>query len=289
MGKLNNEHTTVNSLSGGKTSSYLAIHYPADIEIFSLVVSDCHNCNTKLSNDKKLLQMVNDKIEKHSLIKDYVNSTPEDIKTIKAIFQLEQKLGKEIVWIRDLSWEQLMNSKKAIPNIAMRFCTHNLKIKPIFEYLVANDFDFVDMRIGYRYGEENRMEKFTTDFKYVDNCNLFGQSRQNWKIKKWRKGSFPLIDNKIIYPTIIDFWKKNTDISFPNDSNCQMCFWKDAQQLRKNFETNPSIMMWGAVQEEIRGNRFKKDISMLQASKIGLQQDFFFGTGAGCNSGMCVS
>lgn len=28
---------TVNSLSGGKTSSYLAIHYPADINIFSLV------------------------------------------------------------------------------------------------------------------------------------------------------------------------------------------------------------------------------------------------------------
>ena len=36
---------TVNSLSGGKTSSYLAYHYPADLEIFSLVcvnrASDC--------------------------------------------------------------------------------------------------------------------------------------------------------------------------------------------------------------------------------------------------------
>lgn len=29
---------TVNSLSGGKTSSYIAVHYPADIEVFALRV-----------------------------------------------------------------------------------------------------------------------------------------------------------------------------------------------------------------------------------------------------------
>ena len=28
---------TVNSLSGGKTSTYIAIHYPADYNVFSLV------------------------------------------------------------------------------------------------------------------------------------------------------------------------------------------------------------------------------------------------------------
>ena len=31
---------TVNSLSGGKTSSYIAIHYPADYNVFALVHSD---------------------------------------------------------------------------------------------------------------------------------------------------------------------------------------------------------------------------------------------------------
>jgi diphthamide synthase (EF-2-diphthine--ammonia ligase) len=31
---------TVNSLSGGKTSSYLAVHYPADYNVFSLVRTD---------------------------------------------------------------------------------------------------------------------------------------------------------------------------------------------------------------------------------------------------------
>jgi diphthamide synthase (EF-2-diphthine--ammonia ligase) len=35
--------TTINSLSGGKTSSYLAVHYPADIEVFAVVCIDDHN------------------------------------------------------------------------------------------------------------------------------------------------------------------------------------------------------------------------------------------------------
>jgi len=34
---------TVNSISGGKTSAYLAKHYPADIELFSLVRIEIYN------------------------------------------------------------------------------------------------------------------------------------------------------------------------------------------------------------------------------------------------------
>ena len=35
---------TVNSLSGGKTSSYIAANYPADYNVFSLVRTDDKNC-----------------------------------------------------------------------------------------------------------------------------------------------------------------------------------------------------------------------------------------------------
>jgi len=34
---------TVNSLSGGKTSAYLAAHFPADLDVFALVCIDDHN------------------------------------------------------------------------------------------------------------------------------------------------------------------------------------------------------------------------------------------------------
>lgn len=51
---------TVNSLSGGKTSSYMALHYEADYNVFSLVCIDDASCTP---SDKKLVQRVNDKLE----------------------------------------------------------------------------------------------------------------------------------------------------------------------------------------------------------------------------------
>jgi len=279
---------SVNSLSGGKTSSYLAANYPADIDIFSMVVSDCHNSNHKFTRDKKLVQKVNDKILQHSVNKNEVVSTPEDVNTIKVIFELEQFTGREIKWVRGQSFEELIKNKSAIPNQAMRFCTFNLKIIPIFEYLQSYQHHLVDMRIGYRYDEQERKEKFTTDIKYIDSVNLFGEGRNNWKTIKWRNGSFPLIENGIIHPDVINFWKPYSNFIFPEDSNCQMCFWKQGQQLRKNFDTNPSIMKWASVQEVIQGNTFKKEMSLLQVAKIGLQLDFMFGTGSGCSAGMCT-
>ena len=50
---------TANSVSGGKTSSYLEKHYPADYSLFSLVRSEDVRCTPK---DNKLVQLVSDKI-----------------------------------------------------------------------------------------------------------------------------------------------------------------------------------------------------------------------------------
>ena len=55
---------TVNSLSGGKTSSYMAVHFPADIELFSLVRTSDLSCKFK---DDSIRKIVEDKIEKNKL------------------------------------------------------------------------------------------------------------------------------------------------------------------------------------------------------------------------------
>ena len=52
---------TVNSLSGGKTSSYIAANYPADHNIFALVRTDDKNC---IYPDAQARQIVSDKIGK---------------------------------------------------------------------------------------------------------------------------------------------------------------------------------------------------------------------------------
>ena len=51
---------TMNSLSGGKTSSYIAANYPADYDVFSLVRIEDQNCRFP---DEKIRQEVEDRIQ----------------------------------------------------------------------------------------------------------------------------------------------------------------------------------------------------------------------------------
>lgn len=276
---------TVNSLSGGKTSSYIAMNYPADYELFALVCIDDHNAGKHI--DRALKQKVNDKLQKYCSHENPFVATAEDIKTVTAIFDLEQKIGREIIFLRSYGFEQVMDMKKAVPNMFKRFCTTEMKMKPIFEFLYKYTELPVKMRIGYRYDELERKERFTDTYKYIHSCKNYGQKRNVWNEITWREGDFPLIDNKIFHKDIVDFWK-DKGIEFPEDSNCQNCFWKDEQQLRKNFDTNPHIMKWAAVQEGIRGYTFKSSMDLLQVSKIAIQQEFNFGTGSGCQAGFCT-
>ena len=52
---------SVNSISGGKTSAYMATHYPADYELFALVLIEDLKCKPK---DEALVKIVSDKIVK---------------------------------------------------------------------------------------------------------------------------------------------------------------------------------------------------------------------------------
>ncbi|GJM64607.1 hypothetical protein [Persicobacter diffluens] len=281
---------TMNSLSGGKTSSYLAVHYPADYEVFALCCIDYHNSGKSI--DKKMKQMVNDKLQKYCAHMPEFCATSEDPVVLKTMFDLEHKLGREIIWLRGVGWEQMLKTKKMIPNISARFCTTILKIQPIFEFLFKYTELPVRMRIGFRYDEQERRDRFSEVFKYAERTEYQQKSQRfikRWKEIKWRVGEFPLIRDKVSHFHIQDYWKQNPEIQFPSDSNCLNCFWKDPQQLRKNFDHYPEIMFWGVIHESLMGARFKKDISLGAISKIGLQADFFFGTGAGCQAGFCTS
>jgi hypothetical protein len=279
---------TVNSLSGGKTSSYLAYHYPADLEIFSLVCIDSHNAGRKI--DKKLVQMANDKLQKYCSHQNEFVATSEDPIILKTMVELEQLIGREIIWLRGMGWEQMLYMKQAIPNMSKRFCTTILKMIPIFEFLFLYHSLPVKMRVGYRYDEIERMHKFTNMWKYATHCEYREKSNtwiHRWQEIMWRVGDFVLVNHKITHKHIVDFWK-GFDIEFPKDSNCQNCFWKDPQQLRKNFDSNPEIMYWSAIQEDLYGYTFKENASMLGISQLGLQLDFNFGIGSGCQAGFCT-
>jgi len=267
---------TVNSLSGGKTSSYMAVHHKADFNVFSLVRIEAEYCKPK---DESIVRYASDKLGI-----DFI-ATAESDKTLYVMRDLEQLIGSEIVWVTGDTFEQVCSKKKALPNLMMRFCTTEMKMKPIFEYCQNTIKEVVNMQIGFRYDERERADRENTKFKAVVGKSENG--RNKWDDIYWRELSYPLIRAGKTHFQVKE-WSDSTNLIFPTDSNCVGCFWKPIQQLRKNWEDEPQKMRWFAEMETKMKRTFKKEMSYAQIKDIGLQQDFFFGTGSGCQAGFCT-
>ena len=119
----------VNSISGGKTSSYIAKNYPADHNVFSLVRTNDKTC---LFPDKKLRQLVSDKIGT-----EFIGTLEEDA-IIYTMLDLEQFIGTKIDWVTGKTFDEIINrnGKKYLPNVTQRFCTSEMKLQPIFLYFI---------------------------------------------------------------------------------------------------------------------------------------------------------
>lgn len=284
---------TVNSLSGGKTSSYLAVNYPADYNIFSLVCIDEPKCKP---TDSKIVQLVNERFEKYGYLQKYGEfiATAEDDKTLKVMFDLEQLIGKEIIWVRHHSLDWWIKKKKMLFNMTMRYCTTETKIMPICEFVVNNIMPYNDnqpvfMQLGIRFDELDRAKKGKDRELY--NKIITGKSKngnQNkWTEFFWAVTNYPLINDRIHHTVIKKYWEDKS-IDFPLDSNCIGCFWKDVQQLRKNWDDHTNKMEWFSNQEKINNHFFKPNILYSQIKDIGIQQEFNFGTGSGCQAGFCT-
>jgi len=269
---------TVNSLSGGKTSSYIAIHYPADYNVFALV----HSTDKRLQpEDKGLVKRVSDKIGF-----DFIGTLEAD-KTLRVVLDLEQRIGQEITWVTGKSFDDVIRDAKAIPNKMWRFCTTEMKMRPIFKWWLQTIGEKVDMRIGFRLDEFERAEHFTTKMKYRASQNTHGQKRYNWNEIEWRVGSFPLIDDRITHRDIVRFWRDDS-MEFPRSSNCVGCFWKSEQELRQNWDDHPKKMKWFSDMEQELGNTFRTGITFDEIRRTPKQSEMFFGGGSCQSEGYCT-
>lgn len=264
----------------------MAVHYPADVEIFALVCIDDPECKPK---DKKLIQYANDKLDKFGYIDKYGEfiATAEDDIIIKTMLDLEQMIGREIVWVRGKSFEDLIKYKAMLPNMGMRYCTTDLKIIPIAQWIYSNVVFPVFTNQGIRYDEMERA-KIGKNREYINKLIVGKRGKRNkWEDVFWAVANYPLIYDRVFYPKIIDFWN-GKKIKFPIDSNCIGCFWKKWQQLRKNWDDQPKKMKWFSDQEKNNNHFWKPGLNYDKIKNLPIQLDFNFGTGSGCQAGFCT-
>ena len=278
---------TVNSLSGGKTSSYIAVHYPADFNIFALVRTNDKKC---LFPDVKIRQIVSDKIGQ-----EFIGTLEEDT-IIYTMLDLEQFIGKKITWLSDKTFDEVIsnykmaNGKNYLPNQMTRFCTVDMKVKPIAQWCFENMELPVKMRIGFRANEILRANRMVErqingieDFKFkVGNKN----GRNKWKELPYRKVEFPLIQDAIFKDTIENYWK-DKPVRFAYQNNCVGCFHRNELMLKHMSDKAEKQFNWFIEMEKKNGCTFKSGITYEKIKNYKTQLELFDNDFTDCDSGYC--
>lgn len=276
----------VNSISGGKTSAYIAKHYPADINIFSLVrIED--KCNLWMKGkDEKTRQLISDKLQTEFI------GTAEMDEIIYTILDLEQHIGSEITWTTGKTFDEIIREHNGyLPNKMTRYCTVEMKLKPIFNWLKENTELPVEMRIGFRTTEINRASKVLeradeNGIEYFETIIGKRKSQNKWGKVPYRKVIFPLIENNISKDTIYEYWN-NENVRFAYRNNCVGCINRQPLMISHMASKDIDKIKWFEKQEIKTGNRFLSDVSFTQILNFGTQTTFFDDDFNECDSGFC--
>lgn len=141
-------------------------------------------------------------------------------------------------------FKDLIISKQRLPTPPMRFCTSDLKVKPMEKYLQSLGLaDFVAV-LGIRADEPRRVSRIrgNTD----------------------RDVAIPLADAGATEADVLQFWARcDFDLPWPHDQkyfgNCDLCFLKSMPRLQGVLEARPDLADWWIEMEEMTGHRFRFD------------------------------
>lgn len=276
---------TINSLSGGKTSSYIAANYKADYNVFALVTTSDKNC---LFPDKKLRQIVSDKIGR-----EFIGTLEEDA-IIYTMLDLEQYIGSKIDWVVGKTFDEITNrnGKKYLPNVTQRFCTTEMKLQPIFDWWRNEINEVIEMRIGFRANEQRRaktmLEKTNkngnSEFKTIVGKTKNG-NQNRWQLVEWQKPVFPLIKDNVYKDQINKYWK-NKKVRFAYMNNCVGCFHRTPVLLKYMSEKHENKFDWFMNQENEK-RKFKNGLKYIDIKNSLKQFELFENDFNECDSGYC--
>jgi 3'-phosphoadenosine 5'-phosphosulfate sulfotransferase (PAPS reductase)/FAD synthetase len=223
---------TVISFSGGRTSAYM---------LWRVLQS-----NNGLPDDAVVC---------------FANTGKEEDATLQFVHNCETNWNVPIVWLEFTAikpkfrivdfqtasragepFEQLIKSKKYLPNSVMRFCTTELKVLAIDRYMkFIGKKDYVTM-VGIRADEPRRVAKM--------------RDNKDEKIT-------PLATAKITEKDVWKFWSENSfDLAlakFSGASNCDLCFLKGGKIIQGLIREKPERAIWWAKMEKAIGGTFHKD------------------------------
>jgi len=157
-------------------------------------------------------------------------------------------------------FDRLIDSKKALPNQAHRWCTQHLKVEPMQ--------DFMRAECGLEPGQYTEVIGLRADefWRYAK-----GRERAE---QDGRVVAHPLMDAHVTKRDVHAFWLgENTDPLNPTfplpqgfdlglrgiDGNCTLCFMKGRAAIAGLIREDPTLAPWFIAAERRTGHTFRKD------------------------------
>lgn len=145
-------------------------------------------------------------------------------------------------------YEALIRDRNYLPSVVARFCTVELKIRPMHKHLRALGFEEWISAIGIRADEERRLAKMRARGRSTETPD--------------ETPCAPLGEAGITAADVGAFWAaQDFDLRLPNmngrtmHGNCDLCFLKGANQVLALVRENPKRALWWIRQEEFAAAR----------------------------------
>lgn len=224
------------SMSGGRTSAFMTI------------------------------EMLKDEKYKDAVV-IFANTGKESEATLRFVKQVNEYIGGRVIWIeynpdaeiwfnivshdtasrKGEPFEALISKRKYLPNRVARFCTQDLKIRPIKKYCqrILGWENWTNM-VGIRYDEPHRWSKS----KSVERNEVFDVEH-------------PLVKWKITKEDVFNYWAKMPfDLELKDhEGNCDLCFLKGKKKKQMIARNNPERFDWWIDMENRFGGTFGYEYS----------------------------
>lgn len=192
----------------------------------------------------------------------FANTGKEREETLRFVRDCGEKWGVPVHWLEWAEGEKfravdfasasrdgepfagLIAKRKFLPNPVTRYCTQELKIRVMRNWMLDRGYEHWTNVVGIRADEPRRVARMRA-----------GEGKDRWDI------ALPLAEAGVTESDVLLFWKKQPfDLQLRTwEGNCDLCFLKGVDKRKRVIEDNPKSAEWWAEQEKNVGGTFRND------------------------------
>jgi hypothetical protein len=175
----------------------------------------------------------------------FADTGRERDETYQFVRECEEQWSVPIHWVKRPGYfTQLITDRRTLPNPAQRWCTQELKIRPMRDWMVARGYEHWLSVVGIRADEPRRIAKMREANE---------ARKERWEVV------LPLADAGVMLADVTGFWRAQPfDLRLrPWEGNCTICFLKHVAKRERIAKDRPDLLAWWVEQERRTGQFFR--------------------------------